>query len=72
MLLQMRLVVLRTIGRVGIDIARRIVGIEETDELGPVMRSGAGHRPCPDQTMPTVDADMVLVAEGGDHQIDYR
>jgi hypothetical protein len=38
----------------------------------PVVSGGMGRCPFPGQSMSTVDGDVVLVAEGGDGEIDPR
>ena len=59
----------RAIGRVGPDWARRVIGIEQAAELPAIVRGRVGHREAADEAVPTVDAEVVLVAEDGDHEL---
>ena len=67
---QERLVLGRAIGRIGPDIAGGVALVDEIFQLRPVVARGVRRRPGPDQAMGAVDADMVLVAESRDRQID--
>jgi hypothetical protein len=59
-----------SIGRVRPDVAGGVGLVDEVRRLGAVVAGGIGRSPFPDQTVGAVDADMVLVAKGGDRQID--
>ena len=66
------LVGLGAIGGVGPDVAGGVVPVDQLGQQRPVVARRIGDRPAADQAMPAVDADMVLVAEGRDREIDAR
>src|SRR5271154_3440493 len=58
------------IGRVGPNVAGGVLLVDEIFQLRPIVARSVRRRPGPDQAMGAVDADMVLVAESRDRQID--
>ena len=71
-ILEQRLVLLAAVAGIGPDAARRVGRVEELAEPRPGMRRGIGHRPAPDQPVAPIGADVVLVAEGRDRDVDRR
>jgi hypothetical protein len=71
-LAQKVLVFPRTIGRISPDAAGRVRAIEQIGQARAGMRRGVGHQPLADQPVTAIVADVALVAELGDRQIDYR
>ena len=71
-LAQKILVLPRAIGGISPDAAGRVRAIEQIGQARAGMRCGVGHQPLADQPVPAVGADVVLVAELGDRQIDHR
>jgi hypothetical protein len=69
-LAQQRLVLLRAIAAVGPDHAGRVAGIKEIAQARALMRCRVGDQPAPDQAMAAVGADVVLIAESRDRQVD--
>jgi hypothetical protein len=67
---EMRLVLLGAVGGVSPDPARCVGPVEEPDELRAVVTGRIGRAPGPDQPMAPVDAEMVLVAEERDRDVD--
>src|SRR3954463_4269383 len=59
-------------GRIAPYIAACICLRDQAGQLGPVVTGRVRHRPGADQAVTTIDADMVLVAEGGHRQVDAR
>src|SRR3954463_7190819 len=59
-------------GRIAPYIAACICLRDQAGQLGPVVTGRVRHRPGADQAVTTIDADMVLVAEGGRRQVDAR
>ena len=58
----------RPVSRVCPDRAGEGVGIKQVCQLCPVMGGSSRDGPAPDQPVPAIDIDVVLVAKGGDHQ----
>jgi len=56
----------RTVSGIGPNVAGGVLFIDQIRQLRPVMAGGIRRPPCADQAMNAVDADMVLVAKGGD------
>ena len=70
-LLGQKLLVLgRVVSGIGPNVAGSVLLVDQVRQLRPVMAGGVRRPPCADQAMGAVDADMVLVAKGGDRDID--
>ena len=71
--LQIPLILRRAICRIGPDIGRGVLRIDQPlAQPRPVMRRGIGGFAAPDHAMSTVDRDMRLVAIGRDCDVDLR
>src|SRR4029077_16975129 len=67
---QVLLIGLGAIGGVGPDIAGGVVLVDQNGQQRTVVTGRVGGNPAADQAMSAVDADVVLVAEGRDREID--
>ena len=60
----------RAVSGIGPNVAGGVLLVDQIRQLRAIMAGGVRRPPCADQAMDTVDADMVLVAKGGDRDID--
>ena len=66
------LITLGTIGRVGPDVRRSVVGRHHFAQLGAVMACTVGHHRLADEAKALIDSDVVFVAKTGDSNVYLR
>ena len=59
-------------GGISPHLAGGVVPIDQFGQQRPVVARRIGDRPAADQTVPSVNADVVLIAKGRDRKIDAR
>ena len=65
----MFLVLGRAVSGIGPNVAGRIAFVDQIRQLRAVTQGGVRRRPSADQAMSPIDADVVLVAKGGNRDI---